>query len=95
MSSLQSGDTIAQYGASVWSRYETWWRGLDDKALSRILKTYYGDTSAHRVFERCTWHSAQHCRQLVAVLDRMGIVANGPLTPEDLKGLPLPERLFE
>jgi len=92
---MQDGDAIARYGASVWARYESWWQGLDDKNLARVLKTYYGDTSAHRVFERCTWHSAQHCRQLVAVLERMGIQADGPLTAQDLAGLPLPERLWE
>ena len=32
---------------------------------------------------------------LVAVLDRMGIKAERPLTPTDLAGLPMPERLFE
>jgi len=93
--SLQTGDDIAGYGASVWKRFEAWWRGLDDRSLAREVKTYYGDVSAHQLLERCTWHSAQHCRQLVAVLERMGIQADRPLTPEDLKGLPLPERLWE
>jgi hypothetical protein len=93
--SMQTGDDIARYGASVWKRYEAWWSGLDDRTLSRLLKTYYGDTTAHRLFERVTWHSAQHCRQLIAVLDRMGIQADGPLTSADLAGLPLPERLWE
>lgn len=93
--SMQTGDDIARYGASVWKRYETWWNGLEDRALSRELKTYYGDTMAHKVFERVTWHSAQHCRQLIAVLERMGIQADGPLTAADLAGLPLPERLWE
>jgi hypothetical protein len=93
--SLRTGDDIARYGASVWERYEAWWAGLEDRELSRVLKTYYGDTVAHRVFERVTWHSAQHCRQLVAVLERMGIQPDGPLTPADLAGLPLPERLWE
>jgi hypothetical protein len=60
-----------------------------------MLKTYYGDTQAHKVFERVTWHSAQHCRQLMHVLERMGIEPDGRLTSEDLAGLPLPERLFE
>ena len=92
---MQTGDDIARYGASVWKRYEEWWSGLDDRTLSPMLKTYYGDTLAHKVFERVTWHSAQHCRQLVAVLDRMGIQADRPLTPADLAGLPLPERLWE
>jgi hypothetical protein len=95
--SMQTGNDIARYGASVWQRYEQWWAGLDDeeRTLSRVLKTYYGDTPANQVFERVTWHSAQHCRQLMAVLERMGIQPEGPLTAEDLAGLPLPERLWE
>lgn len=93
--SMQTGEDIARYGASVWKRYEAWWSGLEDRTLSRMLKTYYGDTIAHKVFERVTWHSAQHCRQLIAVLDRIGIQPNAPLTSADLAGLPLPERLWE
>ena len=93
--SMQTGDDVARYGASIWARYEQWWAGLDDRALSRVLKTYYGDTKAHQVFERVTWHSAQHCRQLAAVLDRMGVPPDRPLTPQELAGLPLPERLWE
>jgi hypothetical protein len=93
--SMQTGDDIARYGAGVWKRYEAWWARLDDRSLSRVLKTYYGDTPAHKVFERVTWHSAQHCRQLVAVLERMSIPPDRPLTASDLAGLPLPERLWE
>ena len=93
--SLQTGDDIARYGAGVWQRFEGWWSGLEDRSLSREVKTYFGNVSAHQLLERCTWHSAQHCRQLVAVLERMNIQADRPLTPEDLKGLPLPERLWE
>lgn len=92
---MKTGDDIARYGESVWKRYEAWWRDLDDRKLEKVLQTYYGDTVAHRVFERCTWHSAQHSRQLVAVLERIGIVPDKPLTPADLAGLPLPERLWE
>jgi hypothetical protein len=93
--SMQTGDDIARYGESVWKRYEAWWAGLEDRQLSRVLNTYYGDTVAHKVYERITWHSAQHCRQLMFVLERMDIQPDGPLTAEDLAGLPLPERLFE
>ena len=92
---MKTGDDIARYGAGVWQRYEAWWRGLEDRTLPQVLKTYYGDTMAHRVFERVTWHSAQHCRQLMAVLERMEIQPDGPLTAADLAGLPLPERLWE
>ena len=93
--SIRSGEDIARYGESIWKRYETWWSGLEDRTLSRKLQTYYGDTEASKVFERVTWHSAQHCRQLMFVLERMEIQPDGPLTPKDLAGLPLPERLFE
>lgn len=92
---IRSGDDIAQFGASVWQRYETWWRGIEPADFTRVLKTYYGDTQAHLVFERVTWHSAQHCRQLAAVLERMAITPDRPLTPHELAGLPLPERLWE
>jgi uncharacterized damage-inducible protein DinB len=93
--SMKTGDDIARYGEEVWRRYEAWWAGLEDRSLTRVLNTYYGDTPAHQVFERVTWHSAQHCRQLAAVLERMGITPDRPLTAEDLAGLPLPERLWE
>jgi len=45
--------------------------------------------------ERCTWHSAQHTRQIMAVLERFGIAADGPLTDADYAGLPLPVGLWE
>lgn len=92
---LRTGDDIARYGAAVWKQYEAWWSALEDRSMSRPLKTYFGDTEAHQVFERVTWHSAQHCRQLAAVLERMGITPDHPLSEDDLAGLPLPERLWE
>jgi hypothetical protein len=49
----------------------------------------------HVLFERCTWHSAQHVRQLIHLLERFNVEPDRRLTPEDLAGLPLPERLFE
>jgi hypothetical protein len=91
----QTQDQIARYGADIWKQIDAWWAGMEDHTMSRMLKTYYGDTPAHQVYERVTWHSAQHCRQLMHVLERMGIQPDGPLTAQDLAGLPLPERLFE
>ena len=93
--SMKTGADVARYGESVAKRFQDWWKNLDDRSMSKVLKTYYGDTGAHQVYERVTWHSAQHCRQLVEVLGRMGIQADRPLTQQDLAGLPLPERLWE
>jgi hypothetical protein len=54
-----------------------------------------GEQPMHALFERSAWHSAQHARQLMALLERYGIAPEGPLTRKDLAGLPLPERLWE
>ena len=93
--SLQSGADIARYGADVLARFETWWAGVDDRTLSRKFRTFFGEVTGHHLLERSTWHSAQHGRQLMAVLERMGIPPEGPLTADDLAGLPLPERFWE
>jgi hypothetical protein len=90
-----TGAEIAGYGDEVIRRLQQWWDGLPDKSLAWKTKTYYGMQPMHIVFERSTWHSAQHARQLIHVLERFGIEPDGRLTPQDLAGLPLPERLFE
>ncbi len=90
-----TGNDLAQYGEGVIQRLEQWWAGLADKTLSAEIGTYYGKQPLHVVFERSTWHSAQHARQLIHVLERFGIEPNQRLTADDLAGLPIPERLFE
>jgi hypothetical protein len=47
------------------------------------------------VLERCTWHSAQHVRQLIALLDGWKIPVDGRITDADLAGLPLPKGIWE
>lgn len=90
-----TGKELAEYGDQVIARLEAWWKQLKDKSGTHVLKTYYGPQPLHQVLERSTWHSAQHSRQLAAVLERYGIEPNRRLTPEELAGLPLPERLWE
>ncbi len=91
-----TGTEMAAYGDGVIARLEAWWAGLADKSGSQKLSTYYGPQPLHQVLERSTWHSAQHVRQLTHLLeDRFGITPQRRLAPEDIAGLPLPERLFE
>lgn len=47
------------------------------------------------LLKRCTWHSAQHARQIIAVLERLGIAADGPLATQDYAGLSMPAGLWE
>ncbi len=86
---------IRDYGTKISERLERWWEREGANAATAKLATYYGDQPLHHVMERCTWHSAQHARQIIAVLERLGIAANGPLTAEDYAGLPLPKGLWE
>ena len=90
-----SGEQIAQYGDNVIERLQRWWESLDDKSCVAKVKTFFGMQPAHMLLERSTWHSAQHTRQLAAVLERYGIAPRAQLTPRLLAGLPLPERLWE
>jgi hypothetical protein len=86
---------IIAYGDAVITRLEKWWRDLDDRSCRRRIRTFYGTPPMHQLFERSTWHSAQHTRQLIAVLERFGIEPDVRLTSDDLAGLPLPEGLWE
>ena len=89
-----TGD-IASYGKKITSQIEAWWRQLPDKTCSRTVKTYYGERPLHELLERCTWHSAQHARQILAVLERLGVKPEAPLTAADYAGLPMPKGLWE
>jgi hypothetical protein len=92
---MKTGEEIARYGDGVIESITTWWEGVADRSGRQEVKTYYGPQPLHELLERSTWHSAQHARQLIAVLERYGIEPDGRLTAADLAGLPLPERLFE
>jgi glutaredoxin len=88
-------DDVLTYGSAVLAEFNAWWARYPDKSCQAQMDTYFGRQSVHDVLERTTWHSAQHVRQLLLVLDTLGIAPDGPLTPEDLAGLPLPEKVWE
>jgi glutaredoxin/uncharacterized damage-inducible protein DinB len=86
---------IAAYGKTITEKIERWWTALPDKSCRRTVKTYYGERPLHELLERCTWHSAQHARQIIAVLERLGIEPDRRLTAADYAGLPMPKGLWE
>ena len=89
-----TGGEIAQYGDRVIARLQDWWT-TNDESPRQSVQTFYGPQTWQEFLERSTWHSAQHVRQLIFVLERYGIAPDRPLVAEDLAGLPLPQRLFE
>ncbi|MGQ0651374.1 MAG: glutaredoxin domain-containing protein [Betaproteobacteria bacterium] len=92
---IRTGADIAAYGASVTKRLAAWWDNLADKSARRTVSTYYGERALHELLERCAWHSAQHARQVIVVLEESGVKVDRPLTAEDYAGLPMPEGLWE
>ncbi|HEX5613449.1 MAG TPA: glutaredoxin domain-containing protein [Burkholderiales bacterium] len=92
---LCTGEDIACYGDSVRVRFLQWWRGYPDKECATEMETYFGRHSLHEVLERTVWHPAQHVRQLLLILEELGIEPDGPITMRDLSGLPLPEKAWD
>ena len=94
-SSLRSGDDIARYGESVLARAQDWWRSRPDPSCQQPMETYFGQHPVHVVLERSVWHPAQHARQLMLILETLGIRPDRPLSAADLAGLPLPEKAWD
>jgi hypothetical protein len=90
-----TGDMVADYGEGVRRRLRIWSAAVPGDSWSRTIQTFYGPQSVHALLERSTWHTAQHARQLIHVLERFGIAPDGPLLDEDFEGLPLPTGLFD
>src|SRR6267143_3130246 len=92
---VKTVEQIRAYGAGVAARVQRWWAALPDKSCRQTVKTYYGERQLHELLERCTWHSAQHARQIIAVLESFGIQPDGGLSAADYAGLPMPAGLWE
>ncbi len=93
--SIRTGEDIARYGESVLARARNWWSALPDHSCQRPMATYFGEHPVHIVLERTVWHPAQHTRQLMLILETLGIRPDRPLSAADLAGLPLPEKAWD
>jgi glutaredoxin len=94
-SSIATGEDIARYGEGVLNKLNAWWAANPDKACTRLVDTYFGKHPLHIVLERTVWHPAQHTRQLMLILETLGIAPDRPLSAADLAGLPLPEKAWD
>jgi uncharacterized damage-inducible protein DinB len=83
---------VARYGERVGDRLRHWCDGL--QPFEGTVETYYGPQLAVALFQRTVWHTAQHLRQLYALLEQMGVTPEKRLAAEDLAGLPLPQSIW-
>lgn len=88
------GEDIVRWGLEVRAPMQQWWQQQTDRELQTTLPTYYGQRKCHDVLERTAYHTAQHARQLILMLESVGTPADDPLTPADLAGLPVPEQVW-
>lgn len=86
---------VVAYGEQVRQKFNSWWAALPDHSGTRIVSTYYGPTPMHEVMERATWHTGQHVRQLMMLLEGLGIAPDQPMTAADFAGLPMPEKVWD
>ncbi len=92
---MRTSAEIAEFGEIVRQRLNTWWQRAAEEDFSRPVSTYFGETSRHEMFERTVWHSTQHTRQIASLLEQARINPDHPLGPEDIRGLPLTDKIWD
>lgn len=92
---MRRAEDIARFGEAVRERFSRWRERSQGQDFSRQVRTYFGEPTRHEMLERTVWHSAQHIRQLASLLETAGITPNRPLTRDDVRGLPLPEKIWD
>ncbi len=93
---MMTKDDLLDYADGVTERLNAWWEsGGKDTDFSQPGKVYYGDVSLHEVLERTCWHSGQHTRQLMLVLEKLGVTPDDALGDEAFAGLPLPKNVWD
>jgi hypothetical protein len=89
-----STESLVVYGTKVRDRFRAWWQA-GDTAPSKSLQTYYGPQSLHELMERTTWHSGQHVRQYMMLLEKEGVTHHRPLVAADFASLPMPQNVWD
>jgi hypothetical protein len=92
---LVTFDDIATFGEGIRGNLVSWWAGKTDKSGKDEVQTYYGPQTLHETLERATWHSGQHVRQWIMLLEMAGITPDQPLKPADYAGLPMPTNAWD
>lgn len=92
---MRTSRDIAQFGEQVHGDFSRWWQMAQNLAFESPVDTYFGQTTRHEMLERTVWHSAQHVRQLAALLEQAGISPDDPLGAADIDALPLTDKIWD
>ena len=92
---MRSSAEIAAFGERIRQRFGGWWDRVAGDDFGRDMEVYFGTTSRHEMLERTVWHTTQHVRQLASLLEQSGVEPDAPLGAEDVRGLPLTDRVWD
>ena len=76
-------------------RLKDWLSAVNAEELARIVRTFFGDQTVHALLAGCAYSVAQHTRQLMAVLQMLGIEPDDPIGEDSFAGLPMPAGVWE
>lgn len=88
----------AQLGArssDATSRLRDWLSTAPTGDLDRVVPTFFGDQTVHALLSSCAYSVAQHTRQLMSVLEMLGIEPDEPVGQDVYAGLPMPAGVWE
>ena len=86
---------VLDFAEEVMNRFNAWWIEYQNEPVTPMLNTYYGEQPLHKVLERTCWHTLQHCRQLVLLLESDGINPVAQIQESLFAGLPLPTHVWD
>ena len=86
---------IVRFGQDARARFKSWWNDGKGHDFERRADVYYGEVNQHEFLERTAWHSGQHTRQMMLVLEKLGIAPDLPMTADDFAGLPMPDNIWD
>jgi glutaredoxin len=92
--SISNRYDLLEFSAKVRDRAAAWFAACTPATWARTLDTNWGTLSVHDMMERTVWHSGQHTRQLIEMLETVGSPAPNPLKKSDFEGLPMPDKLW-
>lgn len=93
---MQTPEGLEAYGRHVAARFADWFDREGPRAdWTARVDVYYGEQSRHDFLERTTWHCGQHARQLIWVLERLGIEPAARFAPDAFAGLPMPAKVWD
>jgi glutaredoxin len=92
------GPSIAELDARtqvIVADIRRWWQSASPEDLARPMRSFVAGETLHLMLQREVYSLTQHTRQLMTVLENLGIEPHRRLGEADFEGLQLPEGVWK